>query len=88
MPSAIAPTTVTTQGQVTNITQPEVVNPTTGQSVRPVTTYGYDRYGDETSITDANGNVSTFTYDPFGHQLSETLPAVNGVSATETRHLQ
>ena len=35
--------------------------------------------------TDANGRVTAWTYDPFGHQTSRTLPAVSGqAAATET----
>jgi RHS repeat-associated protein len=66
-------------GRLITVTQPAVIN-ASSQSVRPVTTYGYDQYGDQTSITDANGHVTTFTYDAFGHQLTETLPG----GATET----
>jgi RHS repeat-associated protein len=72
------------QGRLVTVTQPAVINPANGQSVRPVTTYAYDRYGDQTSITDANGHVTSFTYDALGRQTSETLPAANGLSATET----
>jgi RHS repeat-associated protein len=72
------------QGRLTTVTQAAVVNPATGLSVRPVTTYSYDQYGDRTSIIDANGHVTQFTFDAFGHQLTRTLPAVNGTSVTET----
>ena len=45
--------------------------------VSPVTQYGYDMYGDELSQTDANGHVTTWTYDSLGHQLSSNLPRLS-----------
>jgi len=71
-------------GRLATITQPGVVNPATGQTVRPVTTYGYDNYGNQTSITDANGHVTQFAFDQFGRLTGRTLPAVDGESASES----
>jgi RHS repeat-associated protein len=72
-------------GRLQTVTQPAVIDPATGQSVRPVTTYGYDNYGNRTSITDANQHVTAFAFDAFGRQTGRTLPAVNGTSVAENQ---
>jgi len=40
-----------------------------------ITTYAYDGNGNRTSVTDANGNATTFTYDALNHltQVSDPL---------------
>lgn len=39
-----------------------------------------------TSVTDANGNVTSYTYDPVhGGTLTETSPPVNGIAAVKRR---
>ncbi|GAB3583619.1 hypothetical protein GCM10027406_28540 [Leifsonia lichenia] len=45
--------------------------------VNVTTSYGYDAVGNLTSITDPNGNATTFTFDPAGLTLSETNAAGN-----------
>lgn len=47
---------------------------TYGETVNPLTTYGYDVAGNEISQTDADGNVTTFGYDQNGNQVLEKLP--------------
>ncbi|MFI7385966.1 LamG-like jellyroll fold domain-containing protein [Streptomyces sp. NPDC049813] len=38
------------------------------------TSYGYDRAGDVTSVTDGAGNTTRYTYDYMGNQQKTTLP--------------
>jgi YD repeat-containing protein len=58
------------------------------------TSYGYDIQGNLTSVTDPNGNVTTYIYDDFGRMLSQAStvtgttvysydPAGNLVSTTD-----
>ena len=54
--------------------EPSVTNPATGESANPTYQYGYDIYGDQTSMTDALGNTTLYAYDPNGNMVSETLP--------------
>ena len=56
------------------VVMPAVTNPATGQLVNPTYQYGYDGNGNQTSITDPNGGVTTFTFDSQGNELSRTLP--------------
>ena len=70
----------TTQYQYDNennligVTLPAVTNPATGQLTNPTYQYGYDADGNQASITDPNGGVTSFTYDAQGNELSRTLP--------------
>ena len=41
----------------------------------PVTTVGYDTFGDETQTEDADGNVTTYGYDTDGREVSVTSPS-------------
>lgn len=41
--------------------------------------YGYDRHGNLTSVTDPNGNVTTYIFDDFGQMLRQESP-VTGVT--------
>ncbi|HEX3584191.1 MAG TPA: DUF6531 domain-containing protein, partial [Thermoanaerobaculia bacterium] len=38
------------------------------------TSYGYDAQGNLTSVTDPNGNVTTYAYDDFGRMMSQVSP--------------
>jgi RHS repeat-associated protein len=60
-------------GRLTSVTQPEVADHL-GVKTSPVTKYGYDKYGNLTSITDALGRQTTFTFNAYGQQESRTLP--------------
>lgn len=51
----------------------------------PTSCTNMDSCNKPTSVTDANGNVSTFTYDSRGEELTVTDPPVNGVQA-QTRY--
>lgn len=46
------------------------------------TGYGYDRDGNLASVTDPNGNVTTYLFDDFGQMLRQTSP-VSGVTTYE-----
>ena len=72
-------------GRLTTVTLPGVLDadpssPTFNQTVRPAYTYGYDVYGNQTSITDPKGRVTAFTFDEQNRQASRTLPL--GVETT------
>lgn len=54
-------------------------NDLTTPARQQITVYGYDAYGNNTSITDAEGNTSTFQYDAFGNLL-RMVDARGGVS--------
>lgn len=43
-------------------------------SVHPVTTDGYNTFGEETEQQDPNGNITTTVYDANGNRVSQTLP--------------
>ena len=75
----------TPEGWLQAVVQPAVVNPATGLPERPRTEYSYDRYGNQTSITDANDHVTTFIYDDRNRQVGRELPAVGGVTAAESQ---
>jgi RHS repeat-associated protein len=66
-------------GHVATVTGPPVPAQTyqaqTPVSTRPVTTYGYDSYGDQTQAKDPNGNVTTTGYDGDGRITSVTRPS-------------
>src|SRR5262249_32115608 len=62
-------------GLLTAVILPAVPDPQHGnQLTRPRYDYTYDMYGDKLSMRDPLGRVTTYTYDPAHHQLSETLP--------------
>lgn len=41
----------------------------------PITEVGYDTFGDRTSVSDPDGNITSDTYDADGELLGETQPA-------------
>jgi RHS repeat-associated protein len=64
-------------GQLAVTTGPPVTARTYGNPVvtaRPVTTVGYDTFGDNAEDKDPNGNVTTTAYDADGRPVSKTLP--------------
>jgi RHS repeat-associated protein len=64
-------------GQLAVTTAPPVAAQAYGGpavTVRPVTTTGYDTFGDTAETQDADGNVTTYGYDADGRQVSDTLP--------------
>ena len=44
-------------------------------TARPVTTYGYDTFGDRTQAEDPDGNVTANGYDGDGRVTSVTQPS-------------
>jgi len=46
------------------------------------TTYAYDIAGNLTSVTDPNGNVTSYVYDDFGRMLTQTSPVTGTTSYT------
>ncbi|MGC4903395.1 RHS repeat-associated core domain-containing protein [Micromonospora echinospora] len=55
----------------------------------PVTTIGYNTFGDTTHIRDAHGNTTTASVDPAGRPTSVSLPTYTtpgGVALTGTYH--
>ena len=55
-------------GQLSAVVKPEVNGET------PRWEYSYNQYGQRTSIKDPKGNITSFSYDYAGRQLSRTLP--------------
>ena len=54
---------------------PAVPDPANGGKLtRPEYVYTYDSYGNMLSMTDPLGNKTSFSYDPYDDQTSETLP--------------
>ena len=51
-------------------------------ATHPVTTVGYDTFGEQTETSDPNGNSSTSGYDAAGRPTSVTLPAYTPPGAT------
>ena len=65
-------------GQLTVTTGPPVTTQIYGGqpvTARPVTTTGYDTYGDTAETKDPDGNVTTNGYDADGRPVSKTLPS-------------
>ena len=44
-------------------------------TTRPVTTFGYDTFGDQTQVADPNGNIAVTGYDGDGRVTSVTRPS-------------
>jgi RHS repeat-associated protein len=74
------------QGRLTAVRQPAVPDPLNGGMLTvPVTSYGYDVYGNHSQTTDARTRVTRWTFDQFGQELTRTLPDVpSQQTATET----
>ncbi|MGW3247613.1 LamG-like jellyroll fold domain-containing protein [Streptomyces sp. NPDC001070] len=57
----------------------ETADPATGTTTvsaqHPVSSTGYNTFGEAAESKDPNGNVSTTGYDPLGQQVSQTLPS-------------
>ena len=67
-------------GRLANVILPEVAVGATDTYERPEYVYGYDNYGNQTSITsprglnEPNSRVSNFTFDELNRQISRRLP--------------
>lgn len=51
------------------------------QTVRPVSSYGYNTFGEQTSVRDEIGNVRTWTYDRLGRQVTSAEAAYRAPGA-------
>lgn len=58
----------------------------TPATAQPLTTYGYDTFGDRTQVQDPDRNVTSYGYDPAGRIASVTSPSYTppGASAPIT----
>ena len=62
-------------GRLELVTLPTVTDGSTGSTIGTSTyQYGYDNFGNQTSITDPNDHVTEFTFDYQNRQTSRTLP--------------
>ncbi|MER5429269.1 LamG-like jellyroll fold domain-containing protein [Streptomyces sp. NPDC002588] len=55
---------------------------TTASTVRPVTTSGFNTFGEAVEEQDPNGLVTTTVYDAEGNKVSETLPSYTPAGAS------
>lgn len=81
-------------GQLVLRVEPAVDTETGGgtpTSTRPITTTGYNTFGEIAEVSDQNGNVTTYGYDAEGRATSMTLPsytppgAGSAITATVTQ---
>jgi len=75
-----------TQGDQTAGGTPVIATTLNGTTTTaPVTTtQGYDGDGNQTAVTSANGNTTTYAYDHLGRQIRTTLPPVTLYDGTTT----
>ncbi|MCX3058378.1 LamG-like jellyroll fold domain-containing protein [Streptomyces beihaiensis] len=72
-------------GRLTQATAPTVNAETDGnaaQQVHPITLYGYDTFGDQTSVDDADGDITTYTFDADGERVATSSPAYTPPGST------
>ncbi|NUS16386.1 MAG: hypothetical protein HOY69_34165 [Streptomyces sp.] len=65
-------------GRLTQITGPTVNAESGGgapEPTHPITLQGYDTFGEQTSLDDADGDITTYTYDADGRQSAISAPA-------------
>ncbi len=60
--------------QVTGPAVSTVVDGGTPVQVHPITSYGFDTFGDQVSTEDPNGNLTTTNYDADGRPVAVSLP--------------
>jgi RHS repeat-associated protein len=81
-------------GKLAQVTGPAVATEVGGGApvqAHPITSYGYDTFGEQVSAEDPNGNITTTNYDADGRQVAVTLPpytppgATAPITATSTR---
>ena len=53
----------------------------TPQTVRPAASYGYNTFGDQSSVRDEVGNTRTWTFDKLGRPVTEAEPAYRAPGA-------
>ncbi len=72
-------------GRLVDVWLPAVADALNSNTMtRPHWHYEYDANGNEIEQVDPKGNVTTWTYDDNGNQTSRTLPAVDGVTVSES----
>ncbi|MGW3172997.1 LamG-like jellyroll fold domain-containing protein [Streptomyces sp. NPDC001153] len=72
-------------GQLTQVTAPTVnaeKNGAAPQAIHPLTFYGYDTFGDQTSVDDPDGNITTYTYDADGERVATSGAAYTPPGST------
>jgi RHS repeat-associated protein len=73
-------------GNLAQVTGPPIATQTytaqTPATSRPVTTYGYDTFGDQTQAEDPDGNLTTTGYDAQGQATSVTQPSYTPPGST------
>lgn len=60
-------------GRLVQVTAPVVnaeSNGGTPQQIHPISLYGYDTFGDQTSVDDPDGDITTYTYDSDSEQVA------------------
>jgi RHS repeat-associated protein len=81
-------------GKLAEVTGPSVSTEVNGGApvmVHPITTYGYDTFGERVSAEDPNGNITTTNYDADGRPVAQILPpytppgSSTPITATTTR---
>ncbi|MFI6503918.1 hypothetical protein [Nonomuraea typhae] len=70
----VPPVGLSTQVRLDVKDRPRTITQWAYAGVSEVTAYDYDTFGNLTKLTDANGNVRTFTYDWTGHRIATTDP--------------
>ncbi|WP_454854066.1 golvesin C-terminal-like domain-containing protein [Promicromonospora soli] len=68
-----------TVGNLATVTEPKGVA-TTGDATDFVTTYGYDAIYQQTSVTNADGDVISYTYDEVGNLTKTVDPKKNATA--------
>ncbi|NVK80021.1 LamG-like jellyroll fold domain-containing protein [Streptomyces morookaense] len=72
-------------GRLTQVTAPVINAETNGgapQQVHPITLNGYDTFGDETSVDNPDGTITTYTYDADSEQVATSQPAYTAPGST------
>jgi len=65
-------------GKLAEAIQPTVSTEAGGGTpiaAHPITSYGYDTFGDQVTVEDPDGNITTAGYDADGRQVAQTLPS-------------
>jgi RHS repeat-associated protein len=65
-------------GRLSKVTQ--ALSTATGGTI--TTQYGYDINGNLTSVTDPNGNVTSYVYDDFGQLISQVSPVTGTTTSS------
>ena len=71
---ALSNTTIYTYTSVVDYPQPVGLLKAVSDPMGRVTSYGYDQFGQRTSVTDFAGRTTTFGYDALGRQIKVVLP--------------